>query len=144
MWDAVEIYMKTTDVVANTPFNELLGTNLTGVNKIIAVVNDNTNSQEHNKTTSEISFSDFNIEIDPKDYFKMNLIPDQEAYRLLVDNFSMGGRDMNTGSLLPITNWKTNCKIYAIDLSRQVVFEADPYVSQTIRLRRTPSAGGQL
>ena len=144
MWDNVEVYTKTTNVAANTPFNELLGTNLTGVHKIIAVVIDNINSQEHNKTTSEISISDFNIEIDSKDYFNMNIRTDQEAYRLLVENFNMGGRDMNTGSLLQITHWKTHYRIYAVDLSRQIVFEADPYVSQTIRLRGTPNAAGQL
>ena len=49
----------------------------------------------------------------------MNVRTDQEAYRFLVDNFNMVGKDMNTGSLLPITDWKTHYRIDTNDLSRQ-------------------------
>ena len=65
----------------------------------------------------------------------MNLRTDQEAYRMLVDNFNMGGNDYNTGSLLPISDWKARYRIYAVDLSRQEDFEVDPNVSQQIRIR---------
>ena len=64
----------------------------------------------------------------------MNLRTDHEAYRMLVDNFSMGGNDYNTGSLLPISGWKARYRIYVVDLSRQEVFESDPNVSQQIRI----------
>ena len=101
----------------------------------------NFNDQLFNQTISNIVITDFNIEIDSKDYFNMNIRTDQEAYRLLVDNFNMAGSDMNTGSLLPITDWKDHYRIYTVDLSRQEVFEGDPYVSQTLRIRGTPSAG---
>ena len=143
-WDVSEIYTRTTDVVANTPFNELLGTNLVGVNKIVAVVQPNFNSQVHNQTVSNVIITDFNIEIDSKDYFNMNIRTDQEAYRIVVDNFNMAGQDRNTGSLLPISDWKANYRIYAVDLSRQEIFEADPYVAQQIRIHGTPSAAGRL
>ena len=72
-WDSTEITERTTNVVANQPFNELLGINLSGVNKVIAVVHDHYNSQEHEQLCSGVEISDFNIEIDSKDYFNMNL-----------------------------------------------------------------------
>ena len=143
-WDATEIIERTVNVVANQPFNELLGTNLSGVNKVIAVVHDNYGSQEHEQICSGVGISDFNIEIDSKDYFNMNLRTDQEAYRMLVDNFNMGGNDYNTGSLISISDWIERLRIYAIDLSRQEVFESDPNASQTLRVRGTPSAAGRL
>ena len=96
---------------------------------------DNYGSQEHSQTCSNISVTDFNIEIDSKDYFNMNLRTHQEAYRMLMDNFNMGGNDYNTGSLLAISDWIDRYKIYAVDLSRQEVFEADPNVSQQIRIQ---------
>ena len=143
-WDGTEVYTRNAQTVANTPFNELLGTNLSGVNKIVAIVHNNYGSQEHSQTCSNISVTDFNIEIDSKDYFNMNLRTHQEAYRMLMDNFNMGGNDYNTGSLLAISDWLDRYKIYAVDLSRQEVFEADPNVSQQIRIRGTPSAAGTL
>ena len=68
-WDADEIYNRTRDVSAGTPFNELSCTNSIGINKMIAVVIANFNSQEHNKTTSVCVISDGNTEIDSKVYF---------------------------------------------------------------------------
>ena len=139
-WDSTEIIERTTNVVAKQPFNELLGTNLSGVNKVIAVVHDNCGSQEHEQICSGIEISDFNIEIDSKDYFNINSGTDREAYRMLADNFNIVGDDYNTGSLISISDWIERLRIYAIDLSRQEVFESDPNASQTIRVRGTPSA----
>ena len=56
----------------------------------------------------------------------------------------MGGNDYNTGSLISISDWIERLRIYAIDLSRQEVFESDPNASQTLRVRGTPSAAGRL
>ena len=143
-WDAVEMYEETQNLTANTPFNSLLGTNQVGINKIIAVVLPNFNDQEFNQTVSNIQINEFNIQINSKDYFNMNIRTDQEAYDLLVDCFNMEGEDVNTGSLLPITDWKARYRIYAVDLSRQEVFEGDPFAVQSLRLRGTPSAAGRL
>ena len=74
----------------------------------------------------------------------MNVATDQEAYRLVSENFNSQGKDVNTGSLLPYTDWLSRYRLYAIDLSRQEIFESDPNVVQTIRLRGTLSANGQL
>ena len=143
-WDDVEIQTLRNAVQANNAFDELLGTNLVGVTKIIVVVLQNYNSQTHNQTTSGVTINDFNVEIAGKDYFNTNIRTDQAAYRLLVDNFNMSGQDMNTGSLLPIDVWRARYKIYAVDISRQEVFEGNPYAVQQIRIRGIPSAAGRL
>ena len=72
-WDGTEVYTKNAQTVAHRPFNELLGTNLSDVNKIVAIVYNNHGRQEHSQTCSEMSISDFNVEIDSKDYFNINL-----------------------------------------------------------------------
>ena len=147
-WDAVEIITSRAGVLpANTPFNELLGTNLVGIKKLIAVVLPNyvaANIQEHNQTVSNVTISDFNIEIDSKDYFNMNVRTDQEAYRLVRDCFNMSGLDVNTGTLLSLSTWKNNFRIYAVDLSRQEAFEGNITPIQQIRIRGTPNAAGTL
>ena len=51
-WDSTEIIERTTNVVANQPFNELLRTNLSGVNKVLAIVHDHYGSQEHEQICS--------------------------------------------------------------------------------------------
>ena len=143
-WDGTEVYTRNAQTVANTPFNELLGTNLSGVNKVVVIFHNNYGSQEHSQTCSSISVTDFNIEIDSKDYFNINLRTHKEAYRILMDNFNIGGNDYNAGSHLAISDWLDRYKIYAVDLSRQEVFEAHPNVSQQIRIRGTLSATGAL
>ena len=72
-WDGTEVYSRNAQAVANTPSNELVGTNLLGVNKIVAIVHNSYGSQEHSQTCSDVLITDFNIEIDCKDYFNMNL-----------------------------------------------------------------------
>ena len=74
----------------------------------------------------------------------MNIRTDQEAYRLLKDCFNIAGQDMNTESFLPITEWMARYRNYAVDLSRQELFEAYLFAAQTIRFCGTSSAAGRL
>ena len=74
----------------------------------------------------------------------MKLGTHQKAHRRLLDNSNMGGNDYNTGSLLAIPGWIERYIIYAVDLTRQEAFEANPNVSRQIRIRGTPSAAGAL
>ena len=55
----------------------------------------------------------------------------------------MADSDMNTGSLLPIIDWKDHDRIHTGDSSRRDVFKVDRYVSQTLRIRGTTNATGQ-
>ena len=121
-WDDVGIVEQTQNVTANTPFNILLGANQVGVSKQIAIVLSNFYYQLFNQTTSNIVITDFYIEIDSKDYFNMNVRTNQGAYRVLVDNFNMAGSDINTGSLLLITDGNNHYRNYTIDLSNQELF----------------------
>ena len=143
-WDSMDYILTNTQVTGNNQFEVLLGTNLTGVKKLLFMVHGHVDSQQHVQTGSEINVRNFNVEIDSKDLYNMNVATDQEAYRLVSENFNSQGKDVNTGSLLPYTDWLSRYRLYAVDLSRQEIFESDPNVVQTIRLRGTPSANGQL
>ena len=143
-WDSVDYILTNTHVAANTQFEVLLGTNLVGVRKLFFMVHQHVNDQEYVQTGSDVDISNFNVEIDSKDLFNMNIGTDQEAYRLVSENFNAQGKDVNTGSLLPYVEWLEKFRLYVVDLSRQEIFESDPNVVQTIRLRGTPNAAGRL
>ena len=143
-WDSMEYQRTNRPVAANVPFNELIDANLTGIRKIYFLVHANFNSQEHVQTGSAIAIRDFNVEINSRDLYNMNIATDQEAYRLLSDNFNSQGQDVNTGSLLPYTEWILRYRVYVLDLNRQEEFESDPNAAQSIRIRGTPNAAGRL
>ena len=143
-WDAADFVLEGTQVQANQQFDVLLGTNLPGVQKLLFMVHAHVNDQEYVQTASDISITNFNVQIDSKDLYNMLVSTDQEAYELVTQNFNAGGKDYNTGSLLPYTDWKSTYRLYALDLSRQEVFEGDPNKVQQIRLRGTASANGTL
>ena len=144
VWDSTDYVLTNTNVTANRPFNELLGTNLVGTQKILFMVHEHVNDQEWVQTGSAVAVRNFNVEIDSKDLYNMNVATDQEAYRIVSDNFNSQGKDVNTGSLLPYTHWSDTFRVHAIDISRQEIFESDPNAIQTIRIRGTKSATGQL
>ena len=83
----------------------LLGTNLVGTRKLLFQVHEHADDQEWVQTGSGVSVRNFNVEIDSKDLYNMNVATDQEAYRIISDNFNSQGKDVNTGSLLPYTDW---------------------------------------
>lgn len=143
-WDATDYVLTNTNVQANTQFEILLGTNLVGVKKLFFMVHGNVNNQLFVQTGSNISIRNFNVEIDSKDFYNMNVQTDHEAYRIVSENFNNRGQDLNTGSLLDYIYWRKFSRLYVIDLSRQEIFESDPNTVQTIRLRGTPDAAGQL
>ena len=108
-WDYIEVVTREITVMG---FNELLGTNLVGAQKLLIVIlptrqGDN-EYQLTNQSISNTSINNLNIEIESKDFFNTSLQNDHEAYRQLVDCFNTGGNDMNTGSLLPMDLWRTH------------------------------------
>ena len=143
-WDSMDYILSNTNVVAGQPFEVLLGTNLVGVRKIFFMINAHVSDQEWVQTGSAVTVRNFNVEIDSKDLYNMNVATDQEAYRIVAENFNSQGKDVNTGSLLPYTDWLSRYRLYVIDLNRQEIFESDPNALQTIRLRGTPSLAGRL
>ena len=143
-WDSADYILTNTDVRVNEQFEVLLGTNLVGVRKLLFMVHDHADNQQYVQTGSSVSVRNFNVEIDSKDLYNMNIATDQEAYRIVSENFNSQALDLNTGSLLPYTDWVDRYRLYAIDLSRQEIFESDPGALQTIRLRGTASAAGRL
>ena len=56
----------------------------------------------------------------------------------------MQGKDHAAGTALSYGYFKSRERIYCLDLSRQPVFKSDPFLSQKIRLRGTPTAAGRL
>ena len=116
LWDAADFVLEGTQVQANQKFDVLLGTNLPGVQKILFMVHAHVNDQEHVQTASNISVTDFNVQIDSKDLYNMLVSTDQEAYELVTQNFNAGGKDYNTGSLLPYTDWKSTYRLNHLTL----------------------------
>ena len=123
-----------------------LEASLDGVRKLycVAVPTARWDNQEHIESTSDTKLTAINIVLDSEDLYPQDIQNDIEAYELVAENFSMGGRDPTTGAVLDYNDWLSTHRYYVFDLSRQKVFESDPMKAQTIRFRGTLSANSRL
>ena len=65
----------------------------------------------------KVQIKDFNVLIDGKRFFDLPIKNEEEAYEKIID---MGNNNnYMTGSLLDFAYYKENCKLIAIDLSKQ-------------------------
>lgn len=97
-----------------------------------------------NQTNVELpstTITNVNVLLDGRIFYPRNITTDHQAYELLKEHFNNGGVDKNTGSQIGFNEWKTNYKIYALDLSRQEQLERDPRKSQEVRFKGTLPAG---
>ena len=62
-----------------------------------------------------ISLSNTNIVIDSEDFYSEDINDDEEAYKLIAENFNMGRKDLNTGALLDYSMFKNDNKFYLFD-----------------------------
>ena len=88
---------------------------------------------------STITPKNINIVIDSEDFNSEDINNDEEAYKLIAENFNMGGKDLNTGALLDFRMFKNQNNFYVFDLSRQKVLEGNPRKCQSIQFRCKPS-----
>ena len=92
------------------------------VNKLFVLPfprNNNTDSRYSfsNYYVPKVKVNDFNVLIDGKSFFDLPVKNEEEAYEKIID--MSNNNDYTTGNLLDFAYFKENCKLIAIDLSKQ-------------------------
>ena len=140
-WDQLKVYP-----IANTVSGEVnseVASAVYGLNRlyVLAIPEDNWGKQTHVETFINTTLLNVNVAIDGEQFYQQNINDDELAYELVKECFNNGGIDNDKGTCLTYIEWKTCYKIYAFDLSRQKVLEADPRKAQSLRFRCTLPAG---
>ena len=107
----------------NSNLDYLIDPAFTNVNRVFAFSFTRTNADDDRDFFSDyyepnIEIKDFNILIDEKSCFELPVKNEEEAYDEKIIDMS-NNDDYTTGSLLDLAYFKENCKLIAIDLSKQ-------------------------
>ena len=109
----------------NNNLNYLIDPTFTNVNRLF-VLSDGRIEEDNEEKDYRDSFShyyvlkvqikDFNVLIDGKSFFDLQIKNEEEAYKKIID---MSNNDYKTGNLLDFAYYKENQKVIAIDLTKQ-------------------------
>ena len=107
----------------NSNLDYLIDPAFTNVNRVFAFSFTRTNAGDDRDSFSDyyepnIEIKDFNILIDEKSCFELPVKNEEEAYDEKIIDMS-NNDDYTTGNLLDLAYFKENCKLIAIDLSKQ-------------------------
>ena len=106
----------------NNNLNDLIDPTFTNVNKCFFLLFTRDNAGDNRDSFSDcyvpnVEIKDFNVLINGKSFFDLPVKIEEEAYKKIMD--MSNNNDYTTGNLLDFAYFKENCKLIAIDLSKQ-------------------------
>ena len=128
-WNKYESSIKT--FAQNIYLNYLINPsfqNFQGVNRLFVLSFENENDRTSHSTyyLPKEEINDYNVMIDGRNYFDQPINSLTKTYENIRKIVSGQGDDYTTGCLLDYCYFKENCKMIAIDLSKQQALNADP------------------
>ena len=103
--------------------NYLIDPRFTNVNRLFVLSFSRNNTTDNRDSFSDyyitnVEIKDFNVVIDGKGFFDLPVKNEEETYENII---KMSNNDYTTGNLLHFAYFKKNCKLIAIDLSKQTI-----------------------
>ena len=110
----------------NNNLNYLIDPTFTNVNRLLVLSFAITNAGDNRDSFSDyyvqnVEIKDFNVLIDGKSFFELPVKNREEAYEKIIE--MSNNNDYTSGNLLDFGYFKKNCKLIAIDLSKQTKLE---------------------
>ena len=131
-WNKYESNIKT--FAQNRCLNHLINPSFEGVNRLFVLSFENENGRTSHSTyyLSKVEIKDHNVVIDDKNFFYQPINSMTRTYKNIRKITIGQGDDYTTGCLLDYSYFKNNCKMIAIDLSKQQALDAEPKAIQQI------------
>ena len=148
------VYWNEYEVIPNKTYNqndyirELLDASYQGVKRLFVLAYDNTGANPVTANTHRkyflprIKIENYNIEIDGRNFYDQPINDLIKQYNEIRKIPPGQGDDYTTGCLLDFAYFKKNCRLIAVDLSKQKALDADPRAIQQIIL--TGKASGNI
>ena len=110
----------------NNNLNYLIDPTFTNVNRLLVLSFARTNAGDNRDSFSDyyvqnVEIKDFNVLTDGKSFFELPVKNREEAYEKIIE--MSNNNDYTSGNLLDFGYFKKNCKLIAIDLSKQTKLE---------------------
>ena len=128
-------YLSKPELLAQNPnLNHLVEPSFQGINRlfVLAFENDDDRTAHNSYYLPTVEIKDYNIMINGENFFDQPIKNNKVTY----DNtrkIAIGqGDDYTTGCLLDYSYFVNNCKMIAVDLSKQQALDADPRAIQQI------------
>ena len=131
-WNKYESNIKTFS--QNRYLNYLINPSFQGVNRLFVLSFKNENDRTSHSTyyLPKVEIKDCNVMIDGRNFFDQPINSMSKTYENIRKIATSKGDDYTTGCLLVYPYSKENCKMIAIDLSRQNELDADLRATQQI------------
>ena len=115
----------------NNNLNYLIDPTFTNLNRlfVLSFKNEDDGTSFSKYYLPRIQIKDFNVLIDRKPFFEIPVKNKEEAYEHIIEMSK--NNDYTTGNLLDYEYFKDQCKLIAIDLSKQIELE-NPDLKQQI------------
>ena len=106
----------------NNNLNYLIDPTFTNVNRLFVLSFSRNNNTDNRDSFSDyyvpnVEIKDFNVLIDGKSFFDLPVKNEEEAYEKIIE--MSNNNDYTTGNLLDFAYFKENCRLTAIDLSKE-------------------------
>ena len=121
----------------NNNLNYLIDPAFTKVNRLFVlsferIAGENNTTKDHRDSFSHyyvpnVEIKDFNVLIDGKSFFDLPVKNEEEAYEKIIEISK--NNDCTTGNLLDFAYFKENCRLIAIDLSKQTKLKDPQQIS---------------
>ena len=131
-WNKYESSIKT--FAQNRYLNYLINPSFQGVNRLFVLAFENENDRTSHSTyyLPKVELKDYNVMIDGANFFDQPIKSMNKTYENIGKIATGKGDDYTNVCLLDYHYFKENCKMIAIDLSRQNELDADPRAIQQI------------
>ena len=125
-WKKYQSSIKT--YAKNRYLNHLVDPSFQGVKRVFVLSFQNEDDRTSQSTyyLPKVEIKDYNVIIDGKNFFDQPINSDLKTYENIRIIATGQGDYYTTDCLLDYSYFKENCKITAIDLSKQQVLDADP------------------
>ena len=123
-----------TTFAQNRYLNYLINPSFQGANRLFVLAFENENGRTSHSTyyLPKVEIKDYNVMIDDRNVFDQPINSMSKTYQNISKIATGKGDDYTPGCLLDYPYFKENCKMIAIDLSRQNELDADPRGIQQI------------
>ena len=117
----------------------LINPSFQGVNRRFILSFENEDQRKSHSTyyLPKVEIKDYNVMIDGRNFFDQPINSMNKTYENVRRIATGQGDDYTTGCLLDYSYFKENCKMIAIDLSKQQTLDADPRAIQQINFTAT-------
>ena len=126
----------------NNNLNYLIDPTFTNVNRLFVlsfqrIAGENNTTKDYRDSFShyyvpKVEIKDFNVLIDRKSFFDLPIKIEEEAYEKIIE--MRNNNDYTTGNLLDFAYFKENCKLIAVDLSKQTKLKDPQQINFTGKL----------